>query len=632
MKITDIKITKKKVIIFAIIVVVVGGFLYGTFGRKSVPQYVTAKVATGKLIQTVTETGTVKSASELNLNFLNTGKVAKINVQIGDKVVAGQILAELDYGALSIKEKQAEANLAKLIYGATSQDIAVAQASVRQAEVSYNSSLSDLDKTKKSVSENIAQAKKNLDDLQMVPGHDVTNFEQAVTTAQLNLDNAKKTYQQALDNAITNALSVAQDKLISAGVALDNVNTVLTDNNNTNVLSVKDISYINITKNSLANAKILVEAANASLSAAKQYSTSDNADVVINSTLSALNQTSAALNSCYKALENSITSGSFPQAALDAYKASISGQQTAVSVAIAAAQGAQQSLSNAELAYSTNVASANNSLNQAQVSFNNAVIAAKNAYNTASLNGDQQIAAAQARADSASKSWDLAKTQLEKIKAPARQEDLTLARADLDSAKTQIENSVIRAPIDGYVTKSNYEVGEDVSPTSPVISMLSQNNLEIEILISEADIAKLQINDKTDITFDAFPSNVVFNGVVYFIEPAETVVQDVIYYKVKVKMTDQQETEKKYGDGIKVKPGMTANTVITTAEKDNVLMMPARAIVEKADGSQIVRVLVNNNVQEVPVTIGLRGDEGIVEVIPGGVKDGDLVVTSVKNQ
>jgi len=74
---------------------------------------------------------------------------------------------------------------------------------------------------------------------------------------------------------------------------------------------------------------------------------------------------------------------------------------------------------------------------------------------------------------------------------------------------------------------------------------------------------------------------------------------------------------------------MTANVTIITAERDNVVKVPARAIIDKDDGTKIVRLLKDNQLQEVPVTVGLRGDEGLVEVT-SGVNPGDQVVTFIK--
>ncbi|RLC36293.1 hypothetical protein DRH27_05435, partial [Candidatus Falkowbacteria bacterium] len=279
------------------------------------------------------------------------------------------------------------------------------------------------------------------------------------------------------------------------------------------------------------------------------------------------------------------------------------------------------------LAYNTNVSSAENSLISAQAAYDNAINVSRNSLATAQVQGAQQVATYDSRVKSALEALQVAQAQLNKILAPADKYDISLAqarvrqaRAALDSTNNQIENSIIKAQSDGTIIEVGYEIGEQVSPTKPVISMLGDNYFEIEVLISEADIAKVEKDDKTEITLDAYGEDLKFYGQVFFIEPAETVVQDVIYYKVKINFDPGEE---------EVKSGMTANVIITTAQKDNVLNVPGRAIIEKNGDGKFVRVLENNQVIEKKVMIGLRGDGGMVEIL-SGIKEGEDVVTYIK--
>jgi HlyD family secretion protein len=359
--------------------------------------------------------------------------------------------------------------------------------------------------------------------------------------------------------------------------------------------------------------------------------------------LAALNEVFSALRSCYSALENSMTSSAFTSTDLNALKTGISTHQTTIAAAVSAVEAAKQNLDNALLAYDTSVNNAANGLIQAQAAYDNAVIAARNGLASARVTGAQTMTAAESRADNAFEAWRVAQTQLDKITAPANKYDVTLARARiaqaqaaLDAINKQIENCRIKAPISGTITQVNYEVGEQVLTGQTAIAMLGQNNFEIEVLISEADISKIKNDNPAEITLDAFGDDVKFDGRVYFIEPAETVIQDVIYYKVKISFDPQD---------MKIKSGMTANAIITTARQDNVLVMPGRAIIEKngktnggalsdtppAGPERYVRILVGGQVQESPVTVGLRGDEGLVEAL-SGVKEGDKVITYIKEK
>ncbi|MEK7097846.1 MAG: efflux RND transporter periplasmic adaptor subunit [Patescibacteria group bacterium] len=377
-------------------------------------------------------------------------------------------------------------------------------------------------------------------------------------------------------------------------------------------------------------AKILISSAETSLAAAKQNKNSDNVNSALIDALDALDGTLSALSNCYKVLENSLVSANFTQAELDAYKTTISSQQTAISAAISAINSSKQNISDASLSYDTNVATAQNSLTQANVNLANAIISAQNSYSSAVINGGQQIDSAQAKVDSALKAWELAKVQLSKTESPARSEDIRAAEAQvaqvqaaLESAALQIDNSVIKAPLDGIITGINYEEGEDSSSGKAAIAMLGENNLEIEVLISETDVAKVNKNNEAEITLDAFGDDRKLKAFIVSIDPAETIIQEVIYYKVNVAFADAKET---LAD---VRSGMTANVLITTNKKDSVLIIPSRAIIERADGVKIVRILADDGINEVPVGIGIKGDAGKIEII-SGLKEGDIVVTSIK--
>lgn len=614
------KLNKKKIALMLTAIIVIGGAGYFIFGRKEKTEYVTAKVERGKITQTVSETGTVKASSKIDLNFLANGKIAEILVKEGDKVKEGDALAKLDYGGLIIKEREAQANLDKLLGGAAPVDIAVAQAGVEQAKSAYASALDSLEKTKKTTEENIRQAQKTLNDLTAKTANDVTTYEQAVAVAQTSLENTKNTYQKSIDNSRASLLTAIESKSAVVNTALDNINTVVTDKDAESTLSVKNISYLAYTKDSRAEASVLLATANAGLALAKIDSAGAKLDKATGDALAALNKTLSSLNYCYKALENSISSSAFSQTELDTYKININTQIININTAISAVETVKQNLDSAVLAYNTNVAGSEKNLAQAQTNLDNAVITARNGLATAQTSGAEQIAKAQAGTSSAYEAWKVAEAQLNKIKAPARAEDVVAAQAALDSIKKQIEDSIIKTPADGTITKINYEIGEQPASGSAFISMLGDNHFGIEVLVSEADIAKVKKGDKAEITLDAFGPEEKFSGQIFFIEPAETVVQDVIYYKIEVGFDA--------GDS-GVKSGMTANVNVITAEKNNVLIMPARAIVEK-EGGKYVRILSNKKISESAVEIGLRGDGGMVEVL-SGVNKGDEAVTFIKN-
>ena len=225
---------------------------------------------------------------------------------------------------------------------------------------------------------------------------------------------------------------------------------------------------------------------------------------------------------------------------------------------------------------------------------------------------------------------DVAASQLELEKLPPRQFEIDLAKAKITSAQASLNldyanlgDNIITAPIDGIITKKNFNAGEQSSMSTPILEMIGESNFQIEVDIPESDIPKVKVGQDVTITLDAFTDDIEFAGKVTFVDPAETIISDVVYYKVKIQLDEEN---------ISFKSGMTANVVICTDKKENVLFVPARAV-KSSNGDKYVEVVTSRrgkkvNVEKKNVTTGMRGDEGI-EII-SGLNDGDEVVTFVK--
>jgi HlyD family secretion protein len=638
------KKNKKRWLIIGGAIFVVVVLIIWQSNKKPQPVYSTATVVQGDLIQTVSETGTLKPLRELELNFPQTGKIGKIEARVGDKVVKDQILAELDYSSLLIKEQEAQANFDlalankdKLTRGATASEIAVLQAQANQAKSAYEGAANDYDNTRASVAETISQAEKKLSDLEDTGAATPTALEQAVTIAALNLANGRTSYQQAIDNGENNFLTAAGYDISVANTALDKIWGILEDEDLENIFSVKNVVYKSATENYYNQAKSLKSAADNVLSAARLEGSENNFNLLNTAVAAYLNETFNALNSCYSGLEYTISSAAMTQTELDAFKASVNTQIAAVNTGLSSLQTAKYNLDNAFLTYRNNVASLTQALAQAEVNLSEGLTTARNTLSSARLTGDKQIAAAKAAMDSAKEAWGVADRQLTKLKAPARSEDLSSveaqvrqAQASLDLIKKQQADSILKAPIDGQIVGLNYEVGEQFSAAQPVFVLLTENNFEIETDISETDISKIKVNDEAVITFDALGESHKFTGTVYSVEPSATVIQGVIYYKVKVSLSAPAFDDPSFALFSFIKPEMTANIVINTDRRDNVLIVPGRAIVDRNGQGQFVRILEGKTVREVPVTVGLRGDEGLVEIVDGDLRSGELAVTFVK--
>lgn len=593
---------RKKIIIWTIVaVLIVGGIVIASLNGKPKVEYNTATALMGDLTQTVSETGTIKPEKELDLNFAAAGRIAVVNVKIGDTVTGGTVLAELDKSDLLIKLKEAQARLSiaraqlsKLVSGASTEDKAVAQAN-------YESALKDLETTNVKTQEAVNQAEKDSQNIN-------NSSSKAVSQARTTLDNAKKTYQKAIDNKQNSLITSLQNKLPVASTGLDAINRYLLDVDISGSFSKKNSSYLALTNTTYNSAKNLLNLAQSDVP------TAANTEVSYQRAISALNESLRALTYCFSALESSIDSPNFTQTEIDAAKATISAQQTAVSAAITTLEANKQAWDDAVIAYETSV-------NAASAALDEAITKTANALTNALSNREQLMSAAQSR-------LSVAKAQLNKTLAKARVEDVMLeqgqvrqAEANVDLINNQISNNRIIAPNDGVITKIAYQAGEQAVPGQAVIGMIANNNFSIEIDVSETDIAKVKIGNKASVYLDAFGEDVEFEALVNFVEPAETIIQGVTYYKVKISFTPSGERE--------IKSGMTATAKIITDSRQNIVMIPARAVIEQAN-IKIVKTLKDQVVKENQVQLGMSGDNGLVEVI-SGIASGEEVITSTKS-
>lgn len=186
-------------------------------------------------------------------------------------------------------------------------------------------------------------------------------------------------------------------------------------------------------------------------------------------------------------------------------------------------------------------------------------------------------------------------------------------RAQVESIQAQMEKLVLRSPIDGVVSKQDAKLGEIISPNVNLVSVISAGEMEIEANVSEVNIGKIAIGNRASIVFDAFPGK-EFSGEIFFIDPAETLVDGVVNYKVKIKLNDASP---------EIKSGLTADIRIESEKRNAVLKVPQFSVITR-DGNSFVNKIEDGKEVLVPVSIGLVGSDGFIEVL-GGISEGDTV-------
>jgi len=182
----------------------------------------------------------------------------------------------------------------------------------------------------------------------------------------------------------------------------------------------------------------------------------------------------------------------------------------------------------------------------------------------------------------------------------------------VDSAQAQVGKTVIRAPFDGLITRQDAKIGETVSAGDALVALIAPGEMEVEANVSEVNVGKITVGNAVKMTFDAYPGKEYLGEIIY-IEPAETIVDNVTNYKTRVSVK---------GDAALLKSGLTVNLHILTAMRDNVLYIPRYALFEE-NSEQFVTRIKNGKEEKVKVEVGLLGNDGRVEI--QGLDEGQVL-------
>ena len=568
----------KKFWIIVMVILIVAYIGYSQYKKSTaLPNYDTVTVARGDIAQTVEATGKIQSANDLQMRFETAGTLGEVKVKEGDAVKAGQLLASLRASELAAAVAQAQANLNQKIAGASDSERAYYSAAADAANA-------DLAKTRSDTANSISA------------------YQSALETAQNNLKMAEggensRIVSQAYDDTVA-ILQTALSKLDDAVTQADNilgVDNTLANDNFERVLSSLDNNKLLVARTDYLTAKEARNLARTAIGAIGDSSNHGAVDAALSSTESALFKSNQMLGDVSMVLDATLPIGNLTQTALDTMKTTIATTRSTINTQYTNVVGQKQDIADAKNSYNTYqvaFAKAQNDLNNARTTATSVIQIKEAAYNQAlaNLNG--------------------------KVDAP-REVDLAPLRAALAQAQANYGKAILRAPIDGVVSKVNKKVGEQVSSADIAIEMITPH-FEVEVDIPETDVAKLNVGDAVVITLDAFGDDTKFGGKVMSIDPASTDIQDVVYYKVKVSL---DETDKP------IKTGMTANVTVATEKRVGVLFIPSRAV--RTNSEKYIKLLVGKTVKDVPVTLGLKADDGKVEVT-AGLNEGDVVIVGTK--
>lgn len=281
--------------------------------------------------------------------------------------------------------------------------------------------------------------------------------------------------------------------------------------------------------------------------------------------------------------------------------------------------------------------SAETSVQQAQVTYDNARQSEPNNIQTAEATlADAQaqlaalknptktdIAQKQASVDQAQASLNQAEANLAKLTAPGTASDIAIQQASvtqaeqsLKQAELKLDQATLTAPFDGVITDVAIVPGSIASTATAAVSLLDRDPLHIDLRLSENDVAQVALGQRVALTIDAL-SDWKAEGTVSYIAPAAETSNDVVTYAVRVTFPDSDE---------RVKVGMTADLDITTATKENVLLVPNTALQPNGAGYVVQMLNEDGTTRDVDVETGLT--DGVTTEIVSGLNEGDAVVAN----
>jgi HlyD family secretion protein len=258
---------------------------------------------------------------------------------------------------------------------------------------------------------------------------------------------------------------------------------------------------------------------------------------------------------------------------------------------------------------------------------------------------EQELEQARANEATARASVDAAVAGVVQAKAEVSQKTAAVA-----VARTNLDHTVIRSPIDGIVVARNVDVGQTVAASlqAPTIFTIAQDLTKMQLYAKtqESDVGRITVGQPATFKVDAFPKQ-TFKGTVSQIRMNPTTIQNVVTYDA---IIDFENPE------LKLFPGMTAYASIPIATVQNVVKAPNAALrykpplspeevqaayakakindnsttAEAADETAVVwKLLPDHTIAPVKVALGLT-DHAFTEVksvVAGSLQPGDQVVT-----
>ncbi|WAH36819.1 efflux RND transporter periplasmic adaptor subunit [Alicyclobacillus dauci] len=519
--------------------------------------------------------GTITPYIQTSLAPSASGKLAQLNVRVGQTVTAGQSLASLDNAQYVPQQNAAEQASASLVS---------AQQQYADAQALYNDNLS--------AEQQVSSAQNAL-----------TQQTAALKNAQLGLQKAQLAQKQTMDGtATTQAEQDALQQNVTANQqALTSAQQQLTISQSNLTISKQNLDDAKAEYGSITQTEVQqgYQKYSSALSLYQHWQESGyvgqnpyqaNMDAT-NAVYTSLKQGYDTLQQDQQQHNQGVQAVAQAQAGISQAEANLANAQKGVADAVPPASDsvtAQQ----ADLA----VQEAQAALAQAQAQYKAAV---------ASLDLSKKIAADKTQA----------KQTLDNA-ANALRQDQVQADTAQRSLQVQIKDGQVVSPISGVVQSVGAQVGQQVGPQTTLITIASTNPTMATIDVPESDIGKMHKNDNVNITVPSL--NQTFQGKVFAIHPQLTTATN--QYPVDVVLN---------GSHSGLLPGLQVQGQLTNNAAKKVILVPADAVLSLQSGAEEVFVEQNGVVHSRIVQVGAMSSTQYE--ITDGLKVGDQIVVQGQN-
>jgi len=626
------KITKHKFLSAIIIIVVLAVAFFGfqsIKGAATGTAYATSSVIKGTLIVTTTGTGQVDVTKQIEVKSKASGEVLSINVAGGDQIPAGTVIAQIDtedaektIRDASLSLENARISLAKITEPTDEYTISQKRLELEQAITDLKDIQDPADSAELISAQNaVAQAKRDLEQAE-------DNFE------KITLDTAQ-TLEKAYDEgytAVSNAYLDLPDLMDDAYDVESYDKTNYTDDNigSYKIILGESSTFISAFLSEYESAKKLFDA---SFKYFKTVQRSEDAEIayrLISDTYDTVKAAGNALESARNLLDAIVNEDNYEDFVIsetvDILRPIILDDLPTINKHISTLQSAKDTIDSTNLDSPVNLKNAQDSIDSSKEKLEEketALIDIKDGPT------ETELATAQLKVKQLQADLDDLIAGSDPLDIRTQELNVQQKLNDLNDAKLALADYSISVPFDAIVADVSIDEGDDVSSGTSVATAIT-NQMIATVSLNEVDVAKIEVGDKSTLTFDAI-EDLSISGKVIEIDTLGTVSQGVVTYNVNIAFDTQDE---------RIKPSMSVSAAIITDALQDILMVPNSAVKTQGDISY-VEVLENIDTagaanlstittliqpKQVVVEAGLSNDSE-TEVSGDELKEGDLVIT-----